>query len=107
MLLESPTMTALVHAACASGPRGDAAGACTPGIFFQEEDGIRGRDVTGVQTCALPIWMTPVTRTSLWVMPCLRGFLVKRRRHGITHKLVRVTGVIRLRQGYGGRVAPG
>ena len=24
-------------------------------VFFQEEDGIRGRLVTGVQTCALPI----------------------------------------------------
>src|SRR5699024_5737231 len=23
---------------------------------FQAEDGIRGRNVTGVQTCALPIW---------------------------------------------------
>src|SRR6202044_2769063 len=25
-------------------------------IFFQAEDGIRDADVTGVQTCALPIW---------------------------------------------------
>src|SRR5689334_25382294 len=25
-------------------------------IFFQAEDGIRDRTVTGVQTCALPIW---------------------------------------------------
>ena len=25
-------------------------------FFFQAEDGIRGRLVTGVQTCALPIW---------------------------------------------------
>src|SRR5207248_5109837 len=25
------------------------------GFFFQAEDGIRGRTVTGVQTCALPI----------------------------------------------------
>src|SRR5699024_4625533 len=25
-------------------------------FFFQAEDGIRGRNVTGVQTCALPIW---------------------------------------------------
>src|SRR5207249_5153522 len=24
-------------------------------LFFQAEDGIRGRNVTGVQTCALPI----------------------------------------------------
>src|SRR5438067_6401017 len=28
-------------------------GAC---FFFQAEDGIRDRNVTGVQTCALPIW---------------------------------------------------
>ena len=25
-------------------------------FFFQAEDGIRDYDVTGVQTCALPIW---------------------------------------------------
>src|SRR5438067_9525118 len=25
-------------------------------FFFQAEDGIRGRNVTGVQTCALPIY---------------------------------------------------
>src|SRR3989442_15106292 len=27
-------------------------------FFFQAEDGIRDADVTGVQTCALPIWST-------------------------------------------------
>src|SRR5699024_11450827 len=26
-------------------------------LFFQAEDGIRGRNVTGVQTCALPIFL--------------------------------------------------
>ena len=26
-------------------------------FFFQAEDGIRARDVTGVQTCALPIYV--------------------------------------------------
>src|SRR5690554_1288245 len=26
-------------------------------FFFQAEDGIRDADVTGVQTCALPIWL--------------------------------------------------
>src|SRR5207248_6494337 len=26
-------------------------------FFFQAEDGIRDRTVTGVQTCALPIWV--------------------------------------------------
>src|SRR5256885_5469717 len=28
------------------------------GFFFQAEDGIRDYKVTGVQTCALPIWIT-------------------------------------------------
>src|SRR2546425_2814450 len=28
-------------------------------FFFQAEDGIRDKLVTGVQTCALPIWFTP------------------------------------------------
>src|SRR3989442_10537659 len=28
-------------------------------FFFQAEDGIRDADVTGVQTCALPIWDIP------------------------------------------------
>src|SRR5437764_14413186 len=27
-----------------------------PAFFFQAEDGIRATSVTGVQTCALPIW---------------------------------------------------
>src|SRR5690554_7740362 len=30
-------------------------------FFFQAEDGIRDADVTGVQTCALPISKTPIT----------------------------------------------
>src|SRR5699024_11513015 len=29
-------------------------------FFFQAEDGIRDRNVTGVQTCALPIWLSIV-----------------------------------------------
>src|SRR5207248_7526782 len=29
---------------------------CVLFFFFQAEDGIRDRTVTGVQTCALPIW---------------------------------------------------
>src|SRR5690606_41009206 len=29
-------------------------------FFFQAEDGIRDFHVTGVQTCALPIWSRPV-----------------------------------------------
>src|SRR5437762_4132104 len=31
-------------------------------FFFQAEDGIRDTSVTGVQTCALPIWDAPGTR---------------------------------------------
>src|SRR5437667_5162226 len=30
-------------------------------FFFQAEDGIRDRDLTGVQTCALPIWVVGAT----------------------------------------------
>jgi len=30
-------------------------------FFFQAEDGIRDRDVTGVQTCALPIYIASAT----------------------------------------------
>src|SRR5438270_7669232 len=38
-------------------------------FFFQAEDGIRDLTVTGVQTCALPIWIgrrTPVTTPLRW-----------------------------------------
>src|SRR5207248_1617605 len=35
-------------------------------FFFQAEDGIRDRTVTGVQTCALPISYRPVARASSW-----------------------------------------
>src|SRR5437762_9406777 len=31
-------------------------------FFFQAEDGIRDTSVTGVQTCALPIWLQPRRR---------------------------------------------
>ena len=31
-------------------------------FFFQAEDGIRDYKVTGVQTCALPIWGAAATR---------------------------------------------
>src|SRR5690349_23672777 len=32
-------------------------------FFFQAEDGIRDLYVTGVQTCALPIWSVPPSET--------------------------------------------
>src|SRR6266704_2513398 len=37
-------------------------------FFFQAEDGIRDRNVTGVQTCALPI--SPRRPRSGWLGPC-------------------------------------
>src|SRR5690554_4408464 len=36
-------------------------------FFFQAEDGIRDADVTGVQTCALPILPPSVSETSKFV----------------------------------------
>src|SRR3989442_4318413 len=36
-------------------------------FFFQAEDGIRDADVTGVQTCALPISRPSTTRCNLLV----------------------------------------
>src|SRR3989442_1942747 len=35
-------------------------------FFFQAEDGIRDADVTGVQTCALPIWATRPASAMVW-----------------------------------------
>src|SRR5436189_830680 len=37
-------------------------------FFFQAEDGIRDTSVTGVQTCALPIWPTAGHRTEQTVV---------------------------------------
>src|SRR5690554_228079 len=34
-------------------------------FFFQAEDGIRDADVTGVQTCALPIWTLKLEATQI------------------------------------------
>src|SRR5207249_6302320 len=34
-------------------------------FFFQAEDGIRARNVTGVQTCALPICLDQATQRTL------------------------------------------
>src|SRR5256885_7902366 len=45
-------------------------------FFFQAEDGIRDYKVTGVQTCALPIWdrALPTGRTpGVYIPPSLLG----------------------------------
>src|SRR2546422_9202417 len=41
-------------------------------FFFQAEDGIRDVAVTGVQTCALPIWLRSRSRRRPW-RPGWRG----------------------------------
>src|ERR1022692_2968898 len=47
-------------------------------FFFQAEDGIRDYKVTGVQTCALPIWECRVASAALYARvrfsfyPCTR-----------------------------------
>src|SRR5206468_8320170 len=59
-------------------------------FFFQAEDGIRDLIVTGVQTCALPIWsrvhfsrrqkLSPTRVPLLWVSKLLFHFLQRRGR---------------------------
>src|SRR6266699_6413175 len=41
-------------------------------FFFQAEDGIRDADVTGVQTCALPIWSRHGRRAASAATGCAR-----------------------------------
>src|SRR5437773_9210577 len=48
-------------------------------FFFQAEDGIRDRDVTGVQTCALPISVERVARDPLFHRPGPRAVRDRRR----------------------------
>ena len=42
-------------------------------FFFQAEDGIRDVAVTGVQTCALPIWLLGEISLSLLCLHSSRG----------------------------------
>src|SRR5437868_13129165 len=51
-------------------------------FFFKAEDGIRDRNVTGVQTCALPISRSPLAKTPwAWQMlACLSESEVQRSR---------------------------
>src|SRR5688500_19976637 len=42
---------------------------CIYFFFFQAEDGIRDYKVTGVQTCALPIWITSLTSRVVGSVP--------------------------------------
>src|SRR5699024_12187201 len=62
-----------------------------PAVFFQAEDGIRDRNVTGVQTCALPIFVEPTTGVvdGLW---CWFGAILVRCRHDASRSIPGVVG---------------
>src|SRR3712207_9581736 len=60
-------------------------------FFFQAEDGIRDIGVTGVQTCALPIWA--VARRSLEALARVRDRPVER--------LERIAAVVHRHEGRG------
>src|SRR5262249_57954573 len=47
---------------------------CSVFFFFQAEDGIRDWSVTGVQTCALPIWSDGRSGPSSSSLPSADGF---------------------------------
>src|SRR2546430_4266087 len=58
-------------------------------FFFQAEDGIRDLTVTGVQTCALPIWASCsiARRKDCWITggsaaPCITAQLLRARPRG-------------------------
>ena len=61
--------------------RGEGGGGGGGSFFFQAEDGIRDRLVTGVQTCALPISVTPplivimCAKSIVLMSPCALGIL--------------------------------
>src|SRR3989442_9488337 len=48
-------------------------------FFFQAEDGIRDADVTGVQTCALPICSASIFLPSSTLVPSMRTTTGSRR----------------------------
>src|SRR5207249_5224102 len=66
-----PSRRPASHARCPSVPPQPAPQALRVLFFFQAEDGIRDRNVTGVQTCALPI-SDAVATFSEWPPPAIR-----------------------------------
>src|SRR4030066_373457 len=45
-------------------------------FFFQGGDGIRDSSVTGVQTCALPIWRNHMVADGTFMYPVIQQYLV-------------------------------
>src|SRR5688500_19289547 len=80
-------------------------------FFFQAEDGIRDYKVTGVQTCALPIWFTRMHGTDLqlldikrtWALTAGRFFRSEERRVGKEWRTGRSPGQYKRRSGSGTR----
>src|SRR5690606_40997977 len=78
---------------------------CSSGLsfFFQAEDGIRAFHVTGVQTCALPIYRQSVpdalqSESQLgWVMGFKLGFGLQGIWYGLTIGLMMSTTLLYLR----------
>src|SRR5699024_7768686 len=56
----------------------------SPDFFFQAEDGIRDRNVTGVQTCALPISRGGGGRLSIVENPSHNPVMERTRRNQVT-----------------------
>ena len=56
-------------------------------FVFQAEDGIRDYDVTGVQTCALPIFV-PSLEPQKWKFDAIfsKSFLLWPEKHGLVSK---------------------
>src|SRR5207249_7206166 len=57
------------------------------GCFFRAEDGIRGRNVTGVQTCALPISVRVDWQGSGIGRALLEALLAEARAYGLAEVL--------------------
>src|SRR2546429_5838128 len=57
-------------------------------FFFQAEDGIRDVAVTGVQTCALPIYWAPILQRKLATIPELRDVNSDQQLKGLQSSLV-------------------
>src|SRR5699024_12063239 len=62
-------------------------------FFFQAEDGIRDRNVTGVQTCALPISPFSLTRRCLAIYSDLILREIENAEYIAGHRLVKEKGV--------------
>src|SRR5687767_6287748 len=73
-------------------------------FFFQAEDGIRDKLVTGVQTCALPICSTPSARAGRYAE--VNGLRMYYEVHGTGRPVVLIHGALTTIQGSFGKILP-